>query len=115
MDDGRAVEDPEFDVQLTSSGGRGLGLVQAVRSVTGLSAWRSRQLLDSAPTTVVERTGFAAAAYAAGLLNAAGGRAGLVCRRCDRVLSPEDVPVDPGPCSSRFLVPAGCPASRSGA
>ncbi|MFE9404008.1 ribosomal protein L7/L12 [Streptomyces sp. NPDC006530] len=111
--DGGIVEDPEFDVQLRSSGSKGLNLVLAVRSVTGLSAWRSKQLLEAAPTTVVDRTWFAAAADAAARLNAAGARADLVCRWCERVMSPEDCPVDPGPCSSPFLSPTGCPASRS--
>ncbi|WP_443074863.1 ribosomal protein L7/L12 [Streptomyces sp. NBC_01431] len=111
--DGGIVEDPEFDVRLTSSGSKGLNLVLAVRSVTGLSAWRSKQLLEAAPTTVVDRTWFAAAAAASRRLNAAGARADLVCRWCERVMSPEDCPVDPGPCSSPFLSPTGCPASRS--
>ncbi|WP_416071455.1 ribosomal protein L7/L12 [Streptomyces sp. ME02-8801-2C] len=107
------VEDPEFDVLLTSGGAKGLDIVPAVRSVTGLSAWRSRQLLETAPTTVVDRTSFTAAVDAARRLNAVGARAELVCRSCERVMSPEDCPVDPGPCASPFLSPAGCPASRS--
>jgi hypothetical protein len=106
------VEEPEFDVLLASIGGRGIDLVQAVRSVTGLSAWRSKQLLEAVPTTVVDRTWFEAAADAARCLNAVGGRADLVCRWCERVMSPEDCPVDPGPCSSAFLPTTSCPASR---
>ncbi|MFY7566122.1 ribosomal protein L7/L12 [Streptomyces sp. WI04-05B] len=98
---------------LTSSGGDGLDVVLTIRSVTGLSAWRSKQLLEAAPTTVVDRTSFTAAADAARRLNAVGARADLVCRWCERVMSPADCPVDPGPCSSPYLSPAGCPASRS--
>ncbi|WP_353961908.1 ribosomal protein L7/L12 [Streptomyces sp. NBC_01764] len=109
---GGTVEEPEFDVLLASIGGRGIDLVQAVRSVTGLSAWRSKQLLEAVPTTVVDRTWFEAAADAARCLNAVGGRADLVCRWCERVMSPEDCPVDPGPCSSAFLPTTSCPASR---
>jgi ribosomal protein L7/L12 len=55
---GELVEEPDFDVLLSSSGDRGIVLVQAVRSVTGLSAWRSKQLLEATPTTVVDRTWF---------------------------------------------------------
>ncbi|MEU8976566.1 hypothetical protein AB0D11_46790 [Streptomyces monashensis] len=101
---------------LVSGGDRGLDLVRAIRSVTGLSAWRSKQLLEAAATALVDRTWFEAAADAARRLNAAGARADLVCRWCERVMSPQDCPVDPAPCSSPFsaptLPPPGCPASR---
>lgn len=107
------MEDPEFYVLLTSSGGKELDLVLAVRSVTGLSAWRSKQLLEAAPTTVVARASFAAAVDATRRLNAVGARADLVCRWCERLIALEYCPVDPGPCSSPFLSPMGCPASRS--
>ncbi|MEU6236967.1 hypothetical protein [Kitasatospora sp. NPDC047058] len=100
-------------MRLTSSGGKGLDLVLAVRSVTGLSAWRSKQLLEVAPTALVDRTWFDAAVDAARRLNVAGARADLLCRRCERLMSPEDCPVDPGPCASPYLAPTGCPASRS--
>ncbi|MGW6793659.1 ribosomal protein L7/L12 [Streptomyces chartreusis] len=106
------VEEPDFGVLLSSGGDRGIVLVQAVRSVTGLSAWRSKQLLEATPTTVVERTWFEAAAEAVRCLNAVGARAGLLCRWCERVISLEECPVDAGPCSSPFLSPDGCPASR---
>ncbi|MGA5506065.1 ribosomal protein L7/L12 [Streptomyces umbrinus] len=106
------VEEPEFDVLLASSGGRGLDLFRAIRSVTGLSAWRSKQLLEAAPTTLVDRTWFEAAVDAARCLNAVGARADLVCRWCERVISPEDCPIAPEPCSPPFLSPTGCPASR---
>ncbi|MFF4277154.1 ribosomal protein L7/L12 [Streptomyces sp. NPDC001536] len=106
------MEEPEFDVLLSSSGDRGIDLVQAVRSVTGLSAWRSKQLLEAAPTTAVDRTWFEAATEAVRRLNAGGARAALYCRWCERVMSVEDCPVDAGPCSSPFWSPDGCPASR---
>ncbi|MEU9313034.1 ribosomal protein L7/L12 [Streptomyces sp. NPDC048256] len=107
-----SVEEPDFDVLLSSGGDRGIDLVQAVRSVTGLSAWRSKQLLEAAPTTVVDRTWFEAATEAVRRLIAAGARAELQCRWCERVMSPEDCPVDAGRCSSPFMSPDGCPASR---
>ncbi|WP_442877444.1 ribosomal protein L7/L12 [Dactylosporangium sp. AC04546] len=106
------MEEPEFDVLLVSGGGRGIDVVQAVRLVTGLSAWRSKQLIEAAPTTVVDGTWFQAAADAARRLNAVGARADLVCRWCERAMSPEECPVDPRPCSSPFLSPTGCPASQ---
>ncbi|MER5382965.1 ribosomal protein L7/L12 [Streptomyces sp. NPDC002688] len=106
------LEEPEFDVLLSSGGDRGIDLVQVVRAVTGLSAWRSKQLLEAGPTTVVDRTCFEAATEAVRRLEAVGARAELLCRWCERVLSLEDCPVDAGPCSSPFLSPDGCPASR---
>ncbi|MFF1443564.1 ribosomal protein L7/L12 [Streptomyces sp. NPDC058295] len=110
---GGLVEEPDFDVLLCSSGDRGIDLVQAVRSVTGLSAWRSKQLLEAAPTTLIEGTWFEAATEAVRRLHAVGARADLLCRWCERVMSPEDCPVDAGPCSSPYLALDGCPASRS--
>lgn len=107
------MEEPPFGVLLRTSGDRGLGLVRAVCSVTGLSVWRSNQLLEAGPTTVVDETEFEVAAKPAGLLNAADAGADLVCRWCERVMSPEDCPVDPGPCSSPSMAPTGCPASRA--
>ncbi|WP_123962395.1 ribosomal protein L7/L12 [Streptomyces sp. TLI_185] len=109
---GEMVEEPDFDVLRSSSGDRGIVLVQAVRSLTGLSAWRSKQLLEATPTTVVDRTWFEAATEAVRRLNAVGARADLLCRWCERVISLEDCPVDAGPCSSPFMSPDGCPASR---
>ncbi|MFJ8140888.1 hypothetical protein [Streptomyces sp. NPDC096013] len=52
------MEEPPFGVLLTAGGDRGLDLVQAVRTVTRLSAWRSKQLLDAAPTTLIAETWF---------------------------------------------------------
>lgn len=106
------MEEPGFEVLLSSGGDRGIGLVQVVRSITGLSAWRSWQLLQAAPTTVVDETGFESAADAVRRLNALGARADLLCRWCDRVVSLENGPVDPGPCSSPYMSPDGCPASQ---
>jgi len=106
------VEEPPFGVLLTASGDQRLELVQAVRSVTGLSAWRSKQLVEAAPTTVVDETWFEAAMDAAERLNAAGAKADLVCRWCKRVMAPQDCPVDSRLCSSPYMLPMGCPASR---
>lgn len=106
------MEDPGFGVVLTESGTRGLDVVQAIRSVTGLSAWRSKQLMGSAPTKVVGVTSFKRAAEAARRLNAAGARASLACDWCERVISLEDCPVDPAPCASRYWPATSCGASH---
>ncbi|MFD7934469.1 ribosomal protein L7/L12, partial [Streptomyces sp. NPDC059755] len=90
------VEEPDFDVLLSSGGDRGIDLAQAVRSVTGLSAWRSKQLLEAAPTTVVDRVWFEAATEAGGGGGAGGAGAVLVWRWCVRVMSRDDCPVDTG-------------------
>lgn len=74
------MEEPPFGVLLMTGGDRGLGLVQAVRSVTGLSAWRSEQLLEASPTTMVDETEFEVAAKAAGRLHTAGADAGVIRR-----------------------------------
>ncbi|KOV27350.1 hypothetical protein ADK60_19840 [Streptomyces sp. XY431] len=106
------MEEPPFGVLLTTGGDRGFDLVQAVRAVTRLSAWQSKQLLDAAPTTLIEETWFERAEQAARRLNELGARADLACRWCERVMFPEDCPVDPEPCSSPYMSPDGCPASR---
>ncbi|MFJ9714284.1 ribosomal protein L7/L12 [Streptomyces sp. NPDC101234] len=108
------MEEPPFGVLLTTGGDRGLDLVQAVRTATRLSAWRSKQLLDAAPITLISETWFERAEQAARRLNELGAKAELACRWCERVMSPEDCPVDPGPCSSPYMSPDGCPASRPG-
>ncbi|WP_084701023.1 hypothetical protein [Streptacidiphilus anmyonensis] len=97
---------------LGEDGPQGLDAVQAVRAVTGLSAWRSKELLGSAPTTILEVTWFERAAAAARRLNAVGVRAELSCDWCKRVMSPEACPVDPGPCSSPYWPRRSCQASQ---
>ncbi len=108
------MEEPEFGVMLAEAGNQGLEVIGAVRVLTGLSAWRSGQLLKSAPTMVVEGTWFEAAVEAVRSLNVVGARAELVCGWCQRVMPATDCPVDPEPCSSPYLSPTGCPASRPG-
>ncbi|MGW1498067.1 hypothetical protein ACWCQW_05665 [Streptomyces mirabilis] len=46
------MEEPELSVVLTGTGDRRMDVVQAVRSITGLSAWRSARLLESIPVVV---------------------------------------------------------------
>lgn len=106
------MEEPGFRVVLTEDGARGLDAVQAIRAVTGLSAWRSKQLLSSAPATILEVTWFERAAAAVRRLNAIGVRAELSCDWCQRLMSPEHCPVDPGPCSSPYWPTTACQANR---
>ncbi|MEU6970837.1 hypothetical protein AB0A71_24475 [Kitasatospora aureofaciens] len=46
------MEDPDFTVLLAGNSPHDPTALKAVRTVTGLSLWRSRQLLDRAPATV---------------------------------------------------------------
>ncbi|GAX54943.1 ribosomal protein L7/L12 [Streptomyces olivochromogenes] len=106
------MEEPEFSVVLTGIGGRRMDVVQAVRSITGLSAWRSARLLESIPVVVVEDTWFGAAVDAVGRLTAVGADASLLCGWCERATVPGTGPVDSGPCASPFWSSADCPAGR---
>ncbi|MFE5080971.1 ribosomal protein L7/L12 [Streptomyces mirabilis] len=106
------MEEPEFSVVLTGTGGRRMDVVQAVRSITGLSAWRSARLLESVPVVVVEDTWFGAAVDAVGRLKAVGADASLLCGWCERAIVPGAGPVDSGPCASPFWSSADCPAGR---
>ncbi|MFF3580971.1 ribosomal protein L7/L12 [Streptomyces mirabilis] len=104
------MEEPEFSVVLTGTGGRRMDVVQVVRSITGLSAWRSARLLESVPVVVVEDTWFGAAVEAVGRLKAVGADASLLCGWCERAMVPGTGPVDSGPCASPFS--AECPVGR---
>ncbi|MFD8007003.1 ribosomal protein L7/L12 [Streptomyces mirabilis] len=97
---------------LTGTGGRRMDVVQAVRSITGLSAWRSARLLESIPVVVVEDTWFGAAADAVGRLKAVGAEASLRCGWCERKVVPGTGPVGPGPCASPSWPSVECPAGR---
>ncbi|MFE5588599.1 ribosomal protein L7/L12 [Kitasatospora sp. NPDC056531] len=104
------MEDPEFAVVLTGAAPRDAAALKAVRAVTGLSLWRSGQLLDSAPAVVRSQIPFGVAAPAARLLRRAGVPAALRCGWCRRAL-PDDTPVDPGPCASASWPTAHCQAN----
>ena len=49
-----AVEKDEFDVVLTSFGDKKVGVIKAVRSITGLGLKEAKDMVESAPTTVKE-------------------------------------------------------------
>jgi len=57
------VEDPDFTVLLVGPAASGAVALRAVRVATGLSLWRSRQVLDSAPVTVREGVAHEVAAH----------------------------------------------------
>jgi len=91
------VEEPAFGARLAETGGRGLDVVQVLRDVTRLSAWRSRQLMEEVLATVVQETWFEAAAGAVSRLESVGATADLVClspRPSDRS---RYLPSGPGP------------------
>ena len=49
-----AVEQDEFDVVLTGFGDKKVGVIKAVRSITGLGLKEAKDMVESAPTTVKE-------------------------------------------------------------
>ncbi|MFB7470311.1 hypothetical protein [Kitasatospora sp. NPDC056184] len=104
------MEDPQFTVLLTAVSPGGAAAFKAIRTVTGLSLWHSRQLLGSAPVTALEDLPFDLAAGAARRLRQAGVPAAVRCDWCRRSL-PDDTPVDPGPCDSPAWPTPHCQAN----
>jgi large subunit ribosomal protein L7/L12 len=49
-----AVEKDEFDVVLTAFGDKKVGVIKAVRTITGLGLKEAKDMVESAPTTVKE-------------------------------------------------------------
>jgi len=49
-----AAEKDEFDVVLTSFGDKKVGVIKAVRSITGLGLKEAKDMVESAPTSVKE-------------------------------------------------------------
>jgi len=49
-----AVEKDEFDVVLANFGDKKVGVIKAVRSITGLGLKEAKDMVESAPTTVKE-------------------------------------------------------------
>ncbi|MFE6871792.1 ribosomal protein L7/L12 [Kitasatospora sp. NPDC057692] len=104
------MEDPQFTVLLTAASPGGAAAFKAIRAVTGLSLWHSRQLLGSAPVIALEDVPFDLAAAAARRLREAGAPAAVRCGWCRRVVS-DDTPIGPGPCTSPFWPTPHCPAN----
>ena len=53
-DAGGAVEQTEFDVVLSSFGEKKVGVIKAVRSITGLGLKEAKDLVESAPAPIKE-------------------------------------------------------------
>ncbi len=51
---GAAEEKSEFDVVLTAAGDQKVGVIKAVRSLTGLGLKEAKDLVDGAPKTIKE-------------------------------------------------------------
>ncbi|MFF8775263.1 hypothetical protein [Kitasatospora sp. NPDC015120] len=105
------MEDPEFRVVLTGAAYDGPGALRAIRMVTGLSLWQSRELLDSAPVTARADLPFEVAVAALRSLQEGGVQAALCCEYCERLLPLDGTPVDPGPCESPYWPTAHCQAN----
>ncbi|MFE6849058.1 ribosomal protein L7/L12 [Streptomyces sp. NPDC057686] len=95
---------------LTDAGDRKMDAVRAIRTITGLSLWNSRLLLDRAPVAVTEPRWLEATDEAARLLEDAGARATVVCDWCDRTITRGAGLLDPAPCKGPWPADA-CPAS----
>ncbi|WP_228902039.1 ribosomal protein L7/L12 [Streptomyces sp. DH1] len=97
---------------LTGPGDRKAEAIRAIRTITGLSLWDSKLLLDSAPVAITEPDWLEAAQNAAGVLEAAGAHATVLCDWCDRTITRVASPVDPAPCSGPWPLEtcrASCP------
>lgn len=60
-DAGGAAEQTEFDVILANAGAKKIGVIKAVREITGLGLKDAKGLVDSAPTAIKEGIDKAAA------------------------------------------------------
>ncbi|MGW1640467.1 ribosomal protein L7/L12 [Streptomyces lavendulae] len=107
---GGCVEEPGFRVLLTGAGDRKVEAIRAIRTITGLSLWNSKLLLDSAPIPVTEADWLEVAQDAADVLEAAGAHATVLCDWCDRTITRGAGPLDPNPCSGPWT-PETCRAS----
>ncbi|MEU2752411.1 ribosomal protein L7/L12 [Streptomyces collinus] len=104
------MEEPGFRVLLTESGDQKTEAIRAIRTVTGLSLWNSKLLLESAPVAVTEPDWLEAAQETARALEAAGAHAAVLCDWCDRTITRVAGPLDPAPCSGPWP-PEACRAS----
>jgi len=68
-----AAEKDEFDVVLTAFGDKKVGVIKAVRAITGLGLKEAKDMVESAPTTVKEAASKAEAEDLKKQLEEAGG------------------------------------------
>ncbi|MGW2827068.1 ribosomal protein L7/L12 [Streptomyces sp. NPDC001443] len=105
------MEVPAFTVLVTESGSGGREALQAVRTVTGLSLWRSKLLLGSAPAVVLGNVPLDTAVVAARHLRETGVPTAVRCTWCDRAVPRDETPLAPAPCASRHWPAAHCQAN----
>jgi len=73
-----AAEKDEFDVVLTAFGDKKVGVIKAVRAITGLGLKEAKDMVESAPTTVKEAASKAEAEDLKKQLEEAGGSVELM-------------------------------------
>ncbi|MGW6704526.1 ribosomal protein L7/L12 [Streptomyces sp. NPDC054956] len=85
---GGCVEEPGFRVLLTEAGDRRMEAVRAARTITGLSLWNSKLLLDGAPVEITLVGGRGGADSAVRVFEDAGAHARitLLCDCCGRTI-----------------------------
>ncbi|MEE9447275.1 MAG: 50S ribosomal protein L7/L12 [Arenicellales bacterium] len=76
-DAGGAAEKTDFDVILTSFGDKKVGVIKAVRAITGLGLKEAKDLVESAPAPIKEGVEKAEAEEVAKQITEAGGTAEL--------------------------------------
>ncbi|MEU9182949.1 ribosomal protein L7/L12 [Streptomyces sp. NPDC048550] len=95
---------------LTEAGDRKMEAVRAIRTVTGLSLWNRKLLLDSTPVAVTGPDWLEVANEAARLLEDAGAHATVLCDWCGRPITRGAGLLDPAPCTGPWPAEA-CRAS----
>ena len=70
-----AAEDDqsEFDVMLTAAGDKKIGVIKAVRELTGAGLKDAKEMVDGAPSAILEKASKADAEKAKALIEEAGG------------------------------------------
>jgi ribosomal protein L7/L12 len=109
---GGTMEDPPFRLLMTKTGSRKMDLIKALRDITRLSAWRSRQLLDQTPVTVLDHHPFEMVRSGARALEEAGAATELACLWCERRMQRADLPVERAGCVYGGRPMKCCPAAR---
>jgi len=71
-DDGGAAEKDEFDVVINDAGGQKIQVIKVVRELTSLGLKEAKDLVDGAPSTVLEKAAADAANEAKAKLEEAG-------------------------------------------
>jgi large subunit ribosomal protein L7/L12 len=71
--DAAAEEQDEFDVILTSAGDKKIGVIKEVRALTSLGLKEAKELVDGAPSTVLEKASKEDANKAKEAIEGAGG------------------------------------------